>query len=164
MRTATGSVRLLDAFAMRRGGGRDPRHHLLRVAEGIDGQVELHVVIEPRFDYGQLRPWLRQHADGVFSAVGGSTALVVTAGCPLELHDDFAWLHGRVTVGAGERTRFTVTSVEPHRLAPVGCPDDEVDSRLDERPSSGGADGRPRPGPRARTQRGCAAPPRCSRG
>lgn len=132
MRTATGSVRLVDAFAMRRGGGRDPRHQLLRVVEGVDGHVELRVVIEPRFDYGHLRPWLRQHTDGVFSAVGGSTALVVTAGCPLELHEDFAWLHGRVTVKAGERTRFTVTSVEPHQLSGVDCPDDEVDSRLDE--------------------------------
>jgi GH15 family glucan-1,4-alpha-glucosidase len=59
--TADGEVRVTDALAMRSGGRSHPLRQLLRVVECVRGSVELDVVIEPRFDYGSLRPWLHRH-------------------------------------------------------------------------------------------------------
>jgi GH15 family glucan-1,4-alpha-glucosidase len=58
--TRTGSARLLDCFTMREGGRQHPHRQLLRVVEGIEGEVSFDVLVMPRFDYGSLRPWLRR--------------------------------------------------------------------------------------------------------
>lgn len=131
--TGTGRVRVIDAFAMRRGGSRKPRNQLLRVVEGLEGEVVLDVVIEPRFDYGELRPWLRFHRDTeAWSAVGGDNALVISTGCALDLVGRRARLVGRLHVQAGDRRAFSVEAQQPHRLNPTACPQDEILGRLEE--------------------------------
>jgi len=131
--TETGTARVIDAFAMRRGGGAAPRNQLLRVVECDEGTVEFDVVIEPRFDYGELRPWLRHHTDtDAWSAVGGDSALVLTAGCDLDLVGHAAKLEGRMSVPAGERRCFAVQAQMPHVLDPTPCSQSEVARRLDE--------------------------------
>ncbi|MBW3602411.1 MAG: glycoside hydrolase family 15 protein [Actinobacteria bacterium] len=131
--TGGGRGRLLDAFAMRRGGRERPYHQLLRVVEGIEGHVEMDVEIRPRFDYGDMRPWVRAASEpGAFTFVGGDDALVLRTDADLELERGRARLHARVSVGAGDRLRFTVVPQPPHLLdARIGSPD-EVDARLDE--------------------------------
>ncbi len=59
--TADGEAVVFDALAMRAGGRSHPLRQLVRVIECVRGSVELSVVIEPRFDYGSLRPWLHRH-------------------------------------------------------------------------------------------------------
>src|SRR6185436_19125918 len=81
-RTTTGEARLVDAFAMRSGGREAPRHQLLRVVEGIGGEVELEVL--PRFEYGAAKPWIRRHGEGFFTAIGGNSGLVVSTDLALE--------------------------------------------------------------------------------
>ena len=59
--TAEGEAVVFDALAMRAGGSSHPLRQLIRVIECVRGSVDLNVVIEPRFDYGSLRPWLHRH-------------------------------------------------------------------------------------------------------
>ncbi|MDP8977713.1 MAG: glycoside hydrolase family 15 protein [Actinomycetota bacterium] len=131
--TGGGRARLVDAFAMRRGGRQRPHHQLVRVVEGVEGHVEVDVEIRPRFDYGDMRPWLRAACEpGAFTFVGGDDALVLRTDADLELDRGRAGLSARAGVGAGDRLRFTVVSQPPHLLdARVGSPV-EVDGRLDE--------------------------------
>lgn len=129
--TADGAVRVIDAFSMHEGGEHDAHHHLLRVVEGLEGSVEVAVRIEPRFDFGELRPMLRYHEDtGAYSAVGGNTALVISSDRPLDLDLDEVQLATRVVVAEGERLRFSIESQLPEELDPQPHSDEEVDRRL----------------------------------
>lgn len=62
--TESGSIRITDAFAMRQGGADDPRGELIRRMECVAGTVEVEIVVEPRFDFGEVAPWLRVSNDG----------------------------------------------------------------------------------------------------
>ncbi|MGH8907951.1 MAG: glycoside hydrolase family 15 protein [Egibacteraceae bacterium] len=131
--TSGGVARTLDAFAMRRGGRDEPRHQLLRVVEGLEGEVAFEVVIEPRFDYGDLRPWLRCHPEtGAWTATGGDSALVVSAGCDLAPQSRQARLVGHMRVGGGERRAFSIESRPAHLLEPALCTQGEILRRLRE--------------------------------
>ena len=112
--TAGGRARLIDAFAMRRGGQRHPRHQLLRIVEGVEGRVEFDVELVPRFDYGELRPWIRFHPFArSWTVVGGHSALRVTTPVALEHDEDACALRGRLTVQASERLPFSVIATTP---------------------------------------------------
>ncbi|MGH3664959.1 MAG: glycoside hydrolase family 15 protein, partial [Egibacteraceae bacterium] len=133
--TATGTARILDAFAMHRGGQTRPRHQLLRIVEGVAGEITFDVLVEPRFDYGEFRPWLRRADDieaGVYTAVGGDSALVISADMRLDVDPDAICLVGRFTVAAGHRRRFSVVSQQPHALDPRPTPARVVDEHMDE--------------------------------
>ncbi len=136
--TATGRVRILDAFAMHSGGQKQPRNQLLRIVEGVDGDVEIDVCIQPRFDYGELRPWLRrshdapEHPGGAFTAVGGDSALVVSADVRLDVDVENVSLRGRRSLAAGERMRFSVSAEVPHDVQGRGTPPETIDERMNE--------------------------------
>ncbi|HWD09402.1 MAG TPA: glycoside hydrolase family 15 protein [Actinomycetota bacterium] len=129
-----GECRLLDCFTMRRGGRQHPHRQLLRVVEGVRGRTELRTLIRPRFDYGQLKPWVRNHGSNLFTAVGGDAALVIGGDAPLEPAGDHD-LTGTFTVEAGERVRLSLVYLHPEDIdpEPPAAPDpDELDRRLDE--------------------------------
>jgi GH15 family glucan-1,4-alpha-glucosidase len=126
-----GLARVQDCFAMREGGSREPYQQLLRVVEGVEGQVAFDVVIEPRFDYGGLAPWLRHHpAEDVYSAVAGDDALVVGADCPLAMDTAAVRLSGRFVVRAKQRCRFSLVASMAHELSPKKVSARTVDRRL----------------------------------
>src|SRR5437588_3545481 len=52
-----GAARLIDCFTT---GGASERQ-IVRVAEVTRGSMELQIAVAPRFDYGQVRPWIRRH-------------------------------------------------------------------------------------------------------
>jgi GH15 family glucan-1,4-alpha-glucosidase len=130
----SGSGRLLDLIAMREGGARDPRNQLLRIVECDRGSLDLTIEIVPRFDYGDLRPWLRRHAPNVHTAVGGDDGLVLACDAELEpagAHD----LSGRVQLRAGERLRLSLAYHRPEtieREPPAAVDPDEIDHRVTE--------------------------------
>ncbi|HXT22694.1 MAG TPA: glycoside hydrolase family 15 protein, partial [Thermoanaerobaculia bacterium] len=133
-RTTTGEARLVDAFAMRSGGREAPRHQLLRVVEGIGGEVELEVELLPRFEYGAAKPWIRRHGEGFFTAIGGNSGLVVSTDLALEAEASHG-LCGRLRLAAGERRRVSLSWDHPNHLhpgEPKGCAVEEVDERLAE--------------------------------
>ena len=129
-----GEARLLDCFTMREGGRRDPRRQLLRIVEGVRGRIDLHLLIAPRFDYGELKPWLRYEDADSYSIIGGDSALMISGDLELTSagnHD----LEASFAVRAGERVRISIISVHPDVLDydPPEVPrSDELDRRLEE--------------------------------
>ena len=84
--TAAGSVRLIDALAFAEGQrhhelGLSAPHLLLRLVEGLDGEVELRSELAPRPEYGLVKPLFRE-TDGGGRTFGGPNQIVVSSGAP----------------------------------------------------------------------------------
>lgn len=132
--TPTGSCRLFDCFTMREGGKDKPHRQLVRTVEGLEGRVELNVVLAPRFDFGKTRPWLRAHGSQVWCAFGSSNALAIETDATLNLWQQHTLL-ATLSVGAGERTYFSVRFFRPERLdgtPPPICDATEISRRFAE--------------------------------
>jgi pentatricopeptide repeat protein len=135
---AGGEVRLTDAFLMGDGrakaaaGERWRGPEILRVIEGERGVVNVEVRVAPRFDYGAVSPWVRQHGPQLHSMIGGNDGLVVW--CEHQFEDAGGHqLVGRFDVKAGERAHLLLAYAAPEELEPDGpqAPDaDELDRRL----------------------------------
>jgi GH15 family glucan-1,4-alpha-glucosidase len=117
--TATGTMTLTDALAMgpvNRGHdlGRGPRRLLIRSLAGLDGEVDVELVYQPRPEYGLLRPML-SIVDGGVAGRGGAEWSALSSQVRLELADSTATAHFRVR--AGEAVRFGVqrSTVEESR-------------------------------------------------
>ncbi|MFF6950825.1 glycoside hydrolase family 15 protein [Streptomyces iakyrus] len=110
--TGQGAVRVTDLMPQR-----DRAPDLVRIVEGLDGEVTLHSVLKLRFDYGSIIPWVRR-ADGHRVAVAGpdSTWLrsepVVTS-----WGEDFG-THAEFTVKKGEKIAFVLTWHPSHEPRP----------------------------------------------
>jgi GH15 family glucan-1,4-alpha-glucosidase len=133
-RTAGGEAVLYDCFTMRRGGAGNPRRQLLRIVEGAQGRVEMRVHIVPRFDYGELSPWIRHHGPRHYSAIGGDDALMIWSDAELVPEDDHG-LEAVFIVRPGERVRLSLVWIEPERIDPEPPRPptaEELDQRFDE--------------------------------
>ena len=129
-----GRARLYDCFAMDREPSRcEDRRTLIRIVEGERGVVPVRLLVRPRFDYGEIEPWLRQHGPGLFSAVGGDDGLLCWSDAGLEPADNAA-LHARTTVRAGERARLMLEFRRPEQIEDeLRAPDPAgVDRRLEQ--------------------------------
>jgi GH15 family glucan-1,4-alpha-glucosidase len=110
-----GEARLLDCFTLQSSPEQTDRRQILRVIEGVRGSVEVELRVAPRYDYGQVRPWIRRHGHRLHSAIGGNDALLIW--CEQELHEDPEHeLIGRFSVGPGDRVRLTLTYSPPERI------------------------------------------------
>jgi GH15 family glucan-1,4-alpha-glucosidase len=114
MRTRSGEVEVTDLLALRRDGSIDGDGHLIRLVEGHRGTVRMGVEIAPRFDYGEVRPWVRRDGAERHVAIGGDDALVIWSDVKLEAfeHD----VRGTFSVSAGDRAWFSLRYVRPHEL------------------------------------------------
>src|SRR5439155_798427 len=132
-RTDTGVVRLTDALAFQPGQrghdlGKDAPHELLRLVEGVEGEVELRYELAPRPEYGLVKPLFRMEDLGG-RTFGGPNRIAVRVGVRMELDDD-ATMAATFRVAAGEQVGFSLRWAAPDDPAPVACPPDEVASRL----------------------------------
>jgi GH15 family glucan-1,4-alpha-glucosidase len=115
LRGPAGEARVLDCFAVSESERSSPHRHIIRVIEGARGGVELELKVAPRFDYGQVKPWIRRHGHRLHSAIGGNDGLLVW--CEQELEEDPDHeLVGTVTVGAGDRVRLSLTYCPPELI------------------------------------------------
>ena len=89
--------------------------HVVRIVEGIAGDVELSCTFVPRFDYGALVPWMSCTDDSVV-ALGGPDGLVLRSSARLERTD--RRVEGRFRVRAGERATFVLTWFRSYREPP----------------------------------------------
>jgi GH15 family glucan-1,4-alpha-glucosidase len=133
-RTGGGEARLYDFFAMRRGGRREPYKEILRIVEGVRGRVDLSMALCPRFDYGDVRPWIRQQGVNFYSVIGGNDGLLVASDAEIRPggHHD---LHADFTVRAGERVHVSIRAEAPERIdedPPQPPSPADMDRRLDE--------------------------------
>jgi GH15 family glucan-1,4-alpha-glucosidase len=129
LRGPGGEARVLDCFTVREEGRGTPARQIVRVIEGDRGSVELELKVAPRFDYGQVRPWIRRHGHRLHSALGGDDALLIW--CEAELSEDPAHeLVARIAVGAGDRVRLALTYCPPE-VIDAGSPQEPDASSLD---------------------------------
>jgi GH15 family glucan-1,4-alpha-glucosidase len=134
-RTGAGRARVLDFLAVDRGAPDRARRQLIRIVEGLEGEVELEAHVAPRFDYGAATPWLYDAPDAAHYAVAGDDALLVACEAGAERRGDHELVAGS-TVTAGSRVRLEVRDVPPHALdrddQPTPSPPAVLDTRLDE--------------------------------
>jgi GH15 family glucan-1,4-alpha-glucosidase len=113
--TETGSLRLTDLMPMRQGGRHDPYRQILRVVEGVEGEVVMLGEIVPRFDYGAIQPWIRGVGDGAFHAVGGADGLLLSSDLPFAI----AGRHSLVCearISRGQRRYLSIVYARPESL------------------------------------------------
>ena len=132
--TATGTVRLTDAMAFAPGQrghdlGRDAPHEVLRLVEGVSGEVELEMQLAPRPEYGLVRPLFRLE-DGGGRTFGGPNQIAVSAGVPVSIED--STMRARFTVREGGRVGFGLHWASAVSARPVACDPDRVATRIDD--------------------------------
>jgi GH15 family glucan-1,4-alpha-glucosidase len=108
--TEHGTARVMDCMPPR---GVAP--DVVRVVEGVTGQVDMSMDLVVRFDYGSAVPWV-QHLDGTLSLVAGPDALELVAGVPVR-GEDMATT-ATFSVRAGERVPFVLTWHPSHEPPP----------------------------------------------
>jgi GH15 family glucan-1,4-alpha-glucosidase len=110
--TSTGLVQVLDFMPPR-----DQVPDLVRLATGVEGEVEMRIELVIRTDYGSIVPWVRRvHNDLV--AIAGPDRLRLHS--TVEAHGEDLHTVGEFTVRAGERFPFVLDWQESHaELPPV---------------------------------------------
>jgi GH15 family glucan-1,4-alpha-glucosidase len=130
-----GRARVFDLLTVDPDDSATPLGQLVRVVEGIEGEVEFDVHVAPRFDYGEATPWLYDAPDGTHYALAGDDALVIACHDRLSRHDAYE-LSGRFTVAAGQRVHLEARRIPPEALdddpPPRPTPPAELDQRLDD--------------------------------
>ncbi len=96
-----GQVRLIDLMPLGDGGA-----HIVRIVEGVRGEVEMTMDLVIRFDGGERVPWVTK-VDGGIIAVAGDDAVVVRS--PVKMHGEDRRTRATFTVGPGERVPFTLS-------------------------------------------------------
>lgn len=107
-----GAVRLIDFMP-----ARDENSDVVRIVEGLRGNVRMRMELALRFDYGRTVPWVTSTKDGV-RAVGGPSLTVLRSS--EETHGEKLMTVSEFTVSKGERKWFTLTYGESHRGDPPG--------------------------------------------
>ncbi|MFJ8543573.1 glycoside hydrolase family 15 protein [Streptomyces sp. NPDC093586] len=110
--TADGAVRVTDFMPQR-----DRAPDLVRVVEGLRGEVTVHSALRLRFDYGSIVPWVRR-SDGHRVAVAGPDSAWLRS--EPEVHSwgqDFG-THAEFTVAEGEKVAFVLTWHPSHEPRP----------------------------------------------
>jgi GH15 family glucan-1,4-alpha-glucosidase len=108
--TATGAVRLIDFMPPR---GENP--DIIRIVEGIRGEVAMRMELIIRFDYGRTVPWVRT-AHGGLEAIAGPNGLILRT--PVKTQGKDLTTVAEFTVKKGERVPFVLTWFQSHRPPP----------------------------------------------
>ena len=99
--TDTGTARVIDFMPLRDGGA----PQLVRIVEGLHGEVAMHMQFIARLDYGSLVPWVERTADGIL-ALGGPNALHLST--TAQTHGEDLTTVADFTVREGVRQRFSL--------------------------------------------------------
>jgi GH15 family glucan-1,4-alpha-glucosidase len=110
METAAGAVRLIDFMPIR---GEAP--DIVRIVEGLRGEVEMHTDLVIRFDYGRAIPWVRRR-QGTFTAIAGPDALCLRS--DVELRGENLATVAHFKIAQGEKRAFVLTWYPSHRALP----------------------------------------------
>ena len=110
--TEQGSVRVTDLMPQR-----DRAPDLVRVVEGLDGEVTLHSVLKLRFDYGSIIPWVRR-ADGHRVAVAGPDSTWLRSEPEVTSWGEDYGTHAEFTVKKGAKVAFVLTWHPSHERRP----------------------------------------------
>ncbi|MGN6170302.1 MAG: glycoside hydrolase family 15 protein [Solirubrobacteraceae bacterium] len=130
--TDTGCVKLVDALAFAEGQrkhelGLAAPHLLLRLLEGIAGEVELRLELAPRPEYGLVKPLFR-HTETGGRTFGGPNQVVISSPIGTELEE--STLAATLSASAGERIGFALQWASPEGPAPEPLGSEEVAGRV----------------------------------
>jgi GH15 family glucan-1,4-alpha-glucosidase len=127
-------ARVIDFFSMRAGGRNRPRRELVRIIEGVRGTMTFNVALVPRFDYGEVKPWIYSGGSCAHFAVGSNTGLRIFGNLPLEIVDEHD-LRAEVKVRAGEKRCIGLQFFRPEEANTVPQrrkPEEELQAHLEE--------------------------------
>ena len=96
---------------------------VIRLIEGIEGEVPMEMLLDVRFGYGADAPWVMAEGDGVHF-VAGPDALVLRA--PFELMKGDNCTSASFTVKKGEKLPLQLSWYPSHELAPQALDVDKV--------------------------------------
>jgi GH15 family glucan-1,4-alpha-glucosidase len=109
--TDDGAVRIIDFMPVR-----GPTSDLVRIVEGLRGNVPMQFDLVMRFDYGRVVPWVRRDQDAVL-AVAGPDALCLRS--DLDLRGEDLATVAEFSVAAGERRATVCTWFPSHQALPA---------------------------------------------
>lgn len=109
--TDQGRIRVIDFMPPKIDGSK-----IIRIVEGIEGDVEMRVELVVRFNYGVTVPWVSHLADGAVSLVAGAHMLLLRTEVPVR--GESMKTTGSFSVKPGQRVCF-VLSYQPSHLAPA---------------------------------------------
>jgi GH15 family glucan-1,4-alpha-glucosidase len=109
--TDSGVARVIDFMPLRNGGS----PQLVRIVEGLHGEVPMRMEFIARLDYGSLIPWVERTADGIL-ALGGPNALHLST--IVEMRSDHRMTSADFTIREGTRERFSLMWFSSRRGAP----------------------------------------------
>jgi GH15 family glucan-1,4-alpha-glucosidase len=95
---------------------RDRTPDVVRVVEGVEGEMTMNLELLIRFGYGAVLPWVRKGADGSLLAVGGPDALTLRS--PVEVHGRGLTTVATFEVHAGQSLPFSLTWHHSHEPSP----------------------------------------------
>jgi GH15 family glucan-1,4-alpha-glucosidase len=122
--TDGGAVRLIDFMPLRNGGA----PQLVRIVEGMRGEVPMRMQFIARFDYGSLVPWVERTADGIL-ALGGANALHLST--TVEMRGEDLTTVATFSVREGARERFSLMWFPSYVGAPAVEDPDSALARTD---------------------------------
>jgi GH15 family glucan-1,4-alpha-glucosidase len=108
--TKSGAIRLTDFMPPR---GENP--DIVRIIEGVRGEVALKMELIVRFDYGRVVPWVRTR-DGALEMIAGPDALILHS--PIETHGEDLTTVAEFNVRKGDRVPFVLTWFASHKEPP----------------------------------------------
>src|SRR5438093_12883848 len=108
--TKSGAVRLIDFMPPR---GENP--DLIRIVEGIRGEVAMQMELIIRFDYGRTVPWVRTGHGGL-EVIAGPNGLILRT--PIKTRGQDLTTVAEFTIKKGERVPFVLTWFASHSKPP----------------------------------------------
>lgn len=108
--TERGVVRLIDFMPPR---GENP--DLIRIVEGVRGEVAMKMELIIRFDYGRTIPWVRKEHGGL-EAIAGPDGLILRT--PVETRGEDFTTVADFTVKKSDRVPFVLTWFQSHKSPP----------------------------------------------
>ncbi|MBC9729486.1 glycoside hydrolase family 15 protein [Streptomyces sp. TRM68367] len=110
--TDQGSVRVTDLMPQR-----DRAPDLVRIVEGLGGEVTVRSMLRLRFDYGSITPWTRR-ADAHRVAVAGPDSTWLRSEPAVRTWGEDFCTHSEFTVTEGEKVAFVLTWHPSHQRRP----------------------------------------------
>jgi GH15 family glucan-1,4-alpha-glucosidase len=122
-RTGSGVATLTDLMPIEEDAGRlTPMREVLRIVEGVEGEVILDVRFEPRPNYAREKVRIRSRGALGWSCAWSDELCLLASDARLEAAADEGAVVGQVRVRAGERLCFSLTYTKSHIgvIAPLG--------------------------------------------
>ncbi|MEU5976646.1 glycoside hydrolase family 15 protein [Streptomyces sp. NPDC047315] len=110
--TRTGTVKVIDFMPQR-----DVTPDVVRIVEGVNGEVEMEAVLRLRFDHGSIVPWMRR-SDGHRVAVAGPDSVWLRSEPPVKTWGQQFSTVSSFAVAADERVAFVLSWHPSHHQRP----------------------------------------------